>query len=235
MTNDLKIKISEQNTGEERPDRARAGRRFSVWKLAPVALIVALSAGCQSPSGSYRNAAASGAKTTQAEAIILREGDVLRVTFPGSPNLDAQSQPQPVRRDGNITLPLIGEVRAAGLTPSELEKELLKSYATQLVSKAVTVTVVSSAYAVYVTGAVLRPGKVSSDHPITALEAIMEAGGFDYTKANLKEVTVIRQEGGATKKYVLDMKSALKSKTSTESFYLKPSDIVYVPERFVWF
>jgi protein involved in polysaccharide export with SLBB domain len=98
----------------------------------------------------------------------------------------------------------------------------------------VTVEVESSSFPVYVTGAVLRPGKITSDHPITALEAIMEAGGFDYTKANLKAVEVVRQEGDQTKNYTLNLKLTMEGKVN-KPFYLKPSDIVYVPEKFSWF
>jgi polysaccharide export outer membrane protein len=129
---------------------------------------------------------------------------------------------------------MVGEVVAAGLTPGDLEKELLKLYSNQLLSKEVTVTVVSSSIPVFVSGAVIRPGKVISDHPISALEAIMEAGGFDRTKADMKAVVVIRQEGGQTKRYTLNLKLVLDGKQS-EQFFLKPSDIVYVPEKFSWF
>jgi len=167
----------------------------------------------------------------QSEAISLREGDVLKVSFPGAPNLDTTQQ---IRRDGRITLFLVGETTAVGLTPAELEKKIIELYSTQLASKEVTVTVVSSSIPVYVTGAVLHPGKILSDHPITALEAIMEAGGFDYTKAKLTAVVVIRQEEGKVKNYTLNMKLALEGKQSVP-FYLKPSDIVYVPEKFTWF
>jgi polysaccharide export outer membrane protein len=125
-------------------------------------------------------------------------------------------------------------VDAAGMTPVALEKKLVDLYAPQLSSKQVSVQVVSSSLTVYVTGMVLRPGKVLSDHPLTALEAVMEAGGFDYTKANLKDVTVIRQEGNAMKNYRVNLKDVLKGKENTP-FYLKPDDIVYVPERFSMF
>jgi protein involved in polysaccharide export with SLBB domain len=64
------------------------------------------------------------------------------------------------------------------MTPSDMEKELVKLYASQLVSKEVSVTVVSSTFVVFVSGAVIRPGKIISDHPLSALEAIMEAGRF---------------------------------------------------------
>ena len=165
------------------------------------------------------------------DALAIREGDVLKISFPGTPNLDATQQ---VRLDGRITLGLIGEVVVTGLTPKALEQELIKQYSTQLVSKEVTVTVVSTSFAVYVSGAVLHPGKFSSTRPMTALEAIMEASGFDQAKADSKAVVVIRQEGGQTKRYTLNLKAFLEGKPG-EAFYLKSGDIVYVPEKFNWF
>ena len=131
-------------------------------------------------------------------------------------------------------MPLVGEVRAVGKAPAELEKDLMDLYSTQLVSKEVVVEVQSSLFPVYVTGSVLHPGKIMSDHPITALEAVMEAGGFDSAKANMKKVQVTRQKGGGTRIYVLNLKQVMDGRGG-ESFYLKPSDIVYVPEKFQWF
>jgi len=204
--------------------------RFVRWlkQLAPGLVVLALAAGCQTQP-SLPPAARQGTNTT--EIITLREGDVLKISFPGNANLN---KTQPIRRDGMISLDWVGEVKAAGKTPKELEKELLDLYSTQLVSKEVTVEVQSSSFPVYVSGSVLRPGKVMSDHPITALEAVMEAGGYDYTKANLKGVTIIRHEGNSTRNYIVNLKRVVDGKSS-ESFYLKPGDIVIVPERFSWF
>jgi len=167
----------------------------------------------------------------QKESLILREGDVLKITFPGSPNLDTTQQ---IRRDGKITLQLAGELTATGMAPSDLEKEIAKAYGSQLASKEVTVTVISSSIPVFVTGAVLHPQKVVADHPISALEAIMEAGGFDYAKANLKDVHVIRYVDGSQHTYFLNLKLVMQGKHS-DPFYLKPFDIIYVPERFSMF
>jgi polysaccharide export outer membrane protein len=169
--------------------------------------------------------------TTPDRSIILREGDVIHVAFPGAPNLNTTQQ---IRRDGNITMSSVGDVKAVGLTPAELEKELLKLYETQLVTKEVVVTLDSSSFYVFVTGAVLRPGKVSAVRPLTALEAIMEAGGAEPTRANLKAVVVIRHEEKQVRNFTLDLKPALEGKKS-QPFYLHPSDIVYVPEKFSWF
>ena len=123
---------------------------------------------------------------------------------------------------------------AAGMTPSELEKKLLDLYASELVSKEVTVAVISSTFTVFVSGAVLNPGKIVSDHPISALEAVMEAGGFDATRADMQAVRIVRIQDGVTKNYVVDLKSALEGGQS-QPFFLKRSDIVYVPEKFRWF
>jgi polysaccharide export outer membrane protein len=171
------------------------------------------------------------AAAPKSDVIVLHEGDTVRVAFPGAPTLNTV---QIIRRDGRVTLPLIGEFKAAGLTPPEMEKELLQQYGPQLQTKEVSVSVDSSAFPVYVSGAVLRPGKILSYRPLTALEAIMEAGGPDYTKANLKKVRVIRTENGQTAHYTLDLKGVLQGAQSAQ-FTLKPSDIIYVPERFSWF
>lgn len=195
---------------------------------------IGLAGGCKSPQTAESAAMASAVAQAQADAgetLVLREGDTIRINFPAAPNL---SSVQPIRRDGRITLPLVGELQAAGFTPTQLEKRLLEAYGTQLQTKEVSVSIESSAFPIYVTGSVLRPGKIMSDRPITALEAIMEAGGFDYTKANLKKVRVIRYEGGRQVSHSLNMKATLDG-TDPNPFKLKPSDILYVPERFTWF
>ena len=141
---------------------------------------------------------------------------------------------QQIRRDGKITLPLVGEVEAVGLTPDGLKQKVVELYGTQIASKEVNVSLQTSTFPVFVNGSVIHPGKILSDHPITALEAVMEAGGFDYNTANLKNVKVIRNEKGSLKNYRLNLKAILDGK-SDQPFYLKPGDIVFVPERFQMF
>ena len=164
-------------------------------------------------------------------SIELREGDLLKIAFPGAQNLTTSQQ---IRRDGKIVLPLGGELKAAGLTPAQLEADLIKQYGNQLVSKEVIVTVETSVYDIFVTGAVLKPGKVTVNRPISALEAVMEAGGFDYTKANTKQVSVIRHERDAVQNYKLNLKEMMEH-GANQTFYLHPSDIIYVPEKFSFF
>jgi len=168
------------------------------------------------------------AEKAHSEMIILREGDELKITFPGNPNLDSTQQ---IRRDGKIVMPLVGETQAAGMTPDALRQSLVKLYATQISSQEINVFVQSSSFPVFVSGAVVHPGKILSDHPITALEAVMEAGGFDFSTANTKDVKVIRNENGKMKNYHVNLQKILDGKEETP-FYLKPQDIIYVPERF---
>jgi len=137
---------------------------------------------------------------------------------------------QQIRRDGKISMPLVGEVDAAGITPGALQKKLEDLYAPQLVTKEVVVEVLNSTFPVYVRGVVLKPGKIITDHPMTALEAIMEAGGFDYNRANLKNVVVIRREGTSIQNFHLNLRQNLQGQG--EPFFLKPYDIVVVSERF---
>jgi polysaccharide export outer membrane protein len=165
---------------------------------------------------------------THTEVVSLREGDILKISFPGSASLDTTQQ---IRRDGKITLQLVGDVEAAGLTPDELQQQLVKLYSSQITTKQITVVLQSSAFPVFVTGAIIHPGKVLSDHPLTALEAVMEAGGPDYATSNLRAVKVIRNNKGVMENYILNLKAVLQG-TETKPFYLKPGDIVYVPERF---
>ena len=190
------------------------------------ALMVLLLPGCQSTP--------TAAPTDPRPYItaVLREGDSIKIAFPGAPNLDTTQQ---VRRDGKITLSLGGEIVAAGKTPADIEKEILKLYGDQLAVKQVVVTVTSSAYPVYVSGAVLRPGKILADRPMTVLEAILEAGGFDQAKANPKKVKVLREFEGQTVSYTVDMSKVINGDPGTKPFYLKPSDKIHVPQKFNWF
>ena len=187
--------------------------------------------GCVTTNTATTQPAAQVATGTDPEMLNLKEGDVIKVTFPGVPGMDTQ---QTVRQDGRITLPIIGEYVVVGKTTDALSKDLRVQYDSQLISKEVNVTLLSSACTVYVTGAVLRPGKIVSDRKLAAFEAIMEAGGYDPAKANLKEVLVLREENGQNRTYTVNLQEAM-SGNSSAPFYLKPFDKIIVPVKFNWF
>ena len=215
-THSTKYLMARESSGK-RPSWLKTLAKLSALMCA---VVVPLS-GCTTPTGVFQE------DWTPYASVKLIEGDSISITFPGSPDLNTA---QRVRRDGKIELKSVGEIQAAGKTPAELEQEILKLYEKDLVLKQVSVLLQSTSYPIVVTGSVMHPGKVSAERPMSALEAIMEAGGFDNAKANMKRVVVLRIEEGQPKHYILNHKRVLDGK-SKQLFYLRPNDIVYVPEK----
>lgn len=202
-----------------KPERKSAAMRKPLLSLLATVFILSTLFGCAtarkwSPEEhSYPEA-----------CMFLEPGDTLEISFLGAPELNST---QKIRRDGFIAMRLMGDVRAAGKTPDMLRKELERLYAAQLQIKEVSVYVRSSG-PVYVGGSVNEPGEISMEHPITALEAIMKAGGFDPVTAEVAKVVVVRHISGKQSTYELNFKPVLNGKEGFP-FYLKPYDIVYVP------
>ena len=209
-------------------ESSRVGYQFlhrlhRISSLGALGLLVVLScSGCQS-SG----VVGVPVSTAAARSQTLAPGDALRISFTGARQHDLS---QKIRPDGKISLPLIGEVSASGKTVAALQAELTELYRPQLQDSEVVVVVESTAAAVYVMGAVNKPGKIPLDRPMTAFEAIMEAGGFDPTYANLKKVVLVRNENGRQLTQTLDLSSTLNEGSST-AFFLKPFDVICVRER----
>lgn len=155
----------------------------------------------------------------------LAPGDEISVTFSGAPELNTK---QKVQANGKVSLPTIGDVSASGSTITGFQAQLTSMYQPHLQDPTVVVSLESAAAGVYLSGEVLRPGKIPLDRPMTALEAVMEAGGF--TKfANPKQVIVVRNEKGKNQRYVLNMNDALNGMESTP-FYVRPFDVIYVKQ-----
>lgn len=198
---------------------------------AAMALMGALAfSGCQSSSPTIPENTTAG-RPSESASMVLSEGDVLKISFSGAPNLDTT---QTIRRDGKITVDPAGEIQASGLTPHQVETELLDKLGSILVVKQVSVIVQASGFVVYVTGAVDHGGRIVADRRLTPLEAVIEAG-YDMEKSNLKRVTVIRETAnGQTQKFRLNLDEPLHGRT-TQPFVLQPLDIIYVPEKFTWY
>jgi len=158
--------------------------------------------------------------------VRLSPGDVIRLSFPGSPELN---QSQKIRSDGKVSLPLVGEVAASGKTVPDFQRELVGLYKTQLRNSEVLVTLESGTANVVVSGYVSKPGKFSFDRPTTVFQAIMEAGGVNEY-GNLGKVHLVRTVGGEQHTQVLDLKSAMSGKT-TKVYYVKDGDVIYVAQR----
>lgn len=155
----------------------------------------------------------------------LSAGDEIRVTFSGAPELNVK---QKIQSNGRVSLPTIGDVSASGKSITSFQSELTSRYTPHLQDPTVIVSLEAAAAGVYLSGEVLRPGKIPLERPMTALEAVMEGGGF--TKfANPKQVIVVRNQGGKTQRYVLNLKQALYG-VDDSPFYVRPYDVIYVSQ-----
>lgn len=198
-------------------------------------LLAALSfimGGCQAPAPPTNSSLNTLDASIPSMPGVLREGDIIQITFATSTNLNSL---QRIQLDGNISLQFVNNVPAAGKTPMELAKALETAYQAHLRgAEPITVTVISNTAAVYVTGAVLRPGRIPLERPLTIVDAVMEAGGVDQTRAKLSGVTILRIENGKRVSRRVNLKSALEGKDPM-LLYLKPFDTVYVPEKAINF
>jgi polysaccharide export outer membrane protein len=202
---------------------------FSFLWLAILACISVGLSGCSS-TPEWVIESQTTAKKMETEPVVFREGDIVKIVSRDAPTLNTIAQ---VRRDGKISLTMVNEIVAVGKTPRELQDELIKRYEPFIDVHEILVTLESIGFPVYVTGAVLQPHKVISDHPLTVLDAIMEAGGPNYSTANLKAVKVLRNVNGKMENHIINIKNVIMGK-SGETFYCKPKDIIYVPEKFSW-
>lgn len=142
---------------------------------------------------------------------------------------DALSRTVPVRPDGMITLPLLNDVKAAGLTPMELRDSLMKKFIEFVPSPEVAVIVTEvKSFMISVIGQVAKPGRYDLRSSATIVDALAMAGGFKEF-AGRSKVVVLRSEGGASKRIPFDYDKMNSPKKPQENFALRPGDIVMVP------
>ncbi len=142
---------------------------------------------------------------------------------------DALSRTVPVRMDGNISLPIINEIKAAGLTPLQLKEALTTRLREFIESPTVSVMVTeANSFKVYVSGQVKTPGVYRLRSETTVLEIIPMAGGFtDW--ANQKKILIIRKENNREKRFTVNYKKIMKGKDPGSNITLKSGDTVIVP------
>jgi len=190
-----------------RPERA--------WLLG-----VLLAAGCASSKGSQR----PDARPEQGEYRIGRE-DVLEVVVWHEPEL---TRVVPVRPDGKISLPLAGEMEAAGRTPAELQTGLTKALAPYIRDAMVAVLVREiNGARVFVLGEVTRPGGFPLRGPMTVMQAIALAGGRSEFAGD--EVVWLRQKtDGASDRVSLSFDELVQGEAAG-ALWLRGGDVLYVP------
>ena len=225
MKNDTALKATSASgpAGIPRPTwrRIRTGLQ-SAFAASLSVFIVFVATGC-SNNDAYPPVPAEAYKSKP--NATLAAGDEINVSYSGAPEMNTK---QKIQANGKVSLPMVGDVSAAGRSITSFQNELTSLYQPKLQDPTVIVSVEAAAAGVYVSGEVLKPGKYPLDRPMTALEAVMEAGGF--TKfANPKHVIVIRNEGGKSKRYVLNMNDAIYGSDSS-AFYVRTYDVIYVKQ-----
>ncbi len=142
---------------------------------------------------------------------------------------DALSRTVPVRVDGNISLPLVHEVKAQGLTPLKLKENLTERFKEFIENPNVSVTVMeANSFKVYVSGQVKAPGVYRLRSETTLLQIIPVAGGFTEW-ANQKKILIIRKENGKEKRITVNYKKILKGDSPDSNTVLKAGDTIIVP------
>jgi polysaccharide export outer membrane protein len=133
----------------------------------------------------------------------------------------------PVRPDGKISMPLLNDVQAAGLTPTQLAAQITESLKKFVTDPQVTIIVREiNSQRVYMLGEVARAGAYPLLPNMTVLQALSSAGGFTQF-ANVKKIYVLRVENGKQQKFPFNYKHALES--PDENILLKAGDTIVVP------
>lgn len=152
--------------------------------------------------------------------------DVVRIDVWKEPDI---SRTIPVRPDGKISLPLLNDVQAAGLTAMQLAGSLRESLSKYLTSPQVTVTVTEiNSRRVYITGEVNHAGALPLLPNMTVLQALSSAGGFTQF-AKLKNIYVLRTESGKQVKHPFNYKEVVKGNLAEQNIPLQPGDVIVVP------
>lgn|SRR5579859_2972751 len=142
---------------------------------------------------------------------------------------DQLTRTVPVRPDGKITLPLLNDVQAAGLTPMELAGNLREELKKFITSPQVTVSVTEiNSRRIYVNGEVNKSGAYQLLPHMTVLQALSGSGGFTAF-ARIKNIYVLRNENGKSTKVPFNYKEAIKGKNPEQNIELQPGDVVVVP------
>ena len=173
--------------------------------------------GCQSPLPPLPNP--PGAKT----AVRLSPGDTIKVSYADETVPD---QTQKIRRDGKVSLPLIGEVTAAGKRTIDFQHELVSRYEGQLENNEVLVTLENGMATVIVSGFANKPGTYPFDRPTTVYQAIMAAGGVsDY--GSLSNIHLTRIINGVQRTERINLRPSIHGQPVNPK-YVQDGDVIYI-------
>lgn len=213
--------------------------KFRSRSIADLMVALALASGLVStgaaaqepPAGTVRPQAVAAARGAESAAeapadYIIGPEDVLTVVYWRDKDMTSEVA---VRSDGKISLPLLNDVQAAGLTPKQLRDWLVEASKEYFEDPAVSVGVkLMNSRKVFITGEVHKPGPYPLVGPTTVLELISLAGGLkDY--ADRKNILIVRNENGRQTSYLFNYKDVVSRKNLKQNIELKPHDTVIVP------
>lgn len=171
--------------------------------------------------------AAQSAAPADDPSYVIGDEDVLAINVWNEPDL---KQSVPVRPDGKISLPLVGDIQAAGRTPSQLQDDIAAKLHTYITHPDVTVIVQQiNSKKFNILGRVMKPGAYLLSTTTTVLDAIAQAGGFqDFAKQ--KDIYILRSSpGGSPARLPFNYKDVIKGKHLEENIKLEPNDTIVVP------
>jgi polysaccharide biosynthesis/export protein len=197
-----------------------------------VALVLLLAATVSSAAGQATKSPSPSSVAPQVQSqpaspgYVIAPGDMLEIQVWKEPEI---SKTVPVRPDGKISVPLLNDVQAAGLTAPALTTDLTEKLKKFISDPQVTVIVTQvNSERIYITGEVNRGGAFPLVSGMTVLQALASAGGFT-SFANPKKVYVLRQENGKPVKYPFNYKEVINGKNPEENIVLKAGDTIVVP------
>jgi polysaccharide export outer membrane protein len=203
--------------------------------LAVFLMLAVVPAKAQQPAGSHQTAQspvpAMPDETVKKSATVdpnyvIGAQDVLDINVWKEPDV---SRTVPVRPDGKISLPLLNDVQAAGLTPAQLAAQVTDSLKKYVTNPQVTVIVtVINSQRVYILGEVTRPGAFPLIPGMSVLQALSSAGGFTQF-AKVKSIFVRRFENGKEEKFPFNYREVIGGKKPEQDILLKAGDTIVVP------
>ncbi|HXJ89385.1 MAG TPA: polysaccharide biosynthesis/export family protein [Candidatus Binatia bacterium] len=156
---------------------------------------------------------------------VIGADDTLHISVWKEPDL---SETLPVRPDGKISMPLLNDITAAGLTPLQLRDEITEKLKKYVSDPRVTVVVTGmNSRRIFVTGEVLHTGPMTLLPHMTMLQALAQAGFTQF--ANLKSIYLLRNENGKQVKLPFNYKEVVKGNHPEQNIELRPGDTIVVP------
>ena len=160
------------------------------------------------------------------DRYVIGAEDVLYIHVWGEQNLSKQVA---VRIDGKISMPLVDEIQAAGMTPLQLKEKLTKRLKEFVGAPNVTVIVMeANSFMVYISGSINKPGVYRLRSETTLAQMISMAGGLGEW-ANPSKIVVIRKENGKEKRFTINYKKIVKGEDLNSNILLKAGDTIIVP------